>query len=94
MQDLKELLKKWRTAQKAGDSGPLAIAQEIIAVGETWVRYKDQAGGVTFSTWLRENGLQPPGYYRSRAPSSGNGYSKCFVQCGKMPARAIEARNT
>jgi len=37
MQDLKELLKKWRTAQKAGDSGPLAIAQEIIAVGESAV---------------------------------------------------------
>lgn len=70
-EDLSECAKRWATALRDGNVGPLRVAEEIVAVADAWDArgYRQQAKGLAATTWLRENvdGGKNLAYYRVRA---------------------------
>jgi len=54
---------------KHGDTGPLVIASDVMSIAEDWDRFKEEAGGLTFSQWItREMGNKQRGlaFFRKR----------------------------
>jgi hypothetical protein len=61
-ESLKDYGKRWKAAMKHAATGPLVIAQEIVRVGRQWElvqpvtgkSYREEAGGLSCTTWLQE----------------------------------------
>lgn len=57
METLRTLASKWSAALRAGGTGPLVIAEEIVRISEEWEsRWKAEVeDGLSCSEWLRSN---------------------------------------
>lgn len=50
---LSDKVKRAREAMSDADVGPLVAAEIICDVVENWAQYRQEAGDVTYNTWLR-----------------------------------------
>lgn len=51
---LQERVSRWRAALAAADTGPLAIAADVVRLADEWKEHEAEAGGVSCTTWLRK----------------------------------------
>jgi hypothetical protein len=50
---LKDYSSRWRAACRAGDTGYLIIARDVLDVANRWETYRAEADGKECTTWLR-----------------------------------------
>lgn len=53
VENLQSRAARWRSALSNADTGPLVIAAEIVALAENWKAFKEEAGGLSCSGWLK-----------------------------------------
>ena len=51
--NLNDLAQRLKRAVAAGATAPLVLAPEVARLASVWSEYRDEAGGVDLSTWLK-----------------------------------------
>lgn len=70
LDDLAQKVSRWSAAMRSADTGPLVIAQEVVAVVDSWDVYKHEAGDITAQSWLEAKVFRPglgTRFWRTRA---------------------------
>jgi hypothetical protein len=60
--------KRLREVMKRSNAGPYEVANEVHAINSSWDQYKDEAGGLTCSGWLKSvfGGARGASYWETR----------------------------
>lgn len=70
---LGEKASRWKTAMRDRDTGPLVIAKEVVELAADWESYRQEAGGLDCTTWLRTQAFRPGeglAWWRTRADAA------------------------